>query len=294
MVTRNIKIVAQGQADATYASTQKKNPFRLSSAILNGDAYNGETLVRRNIQNDVPRTLAPAPQPGFTTGTLQFIGGATPSYIEVANKAGLQLGSADFTIEWWMYMSIGNPNFPRPFAFSNASDGQIYAVSIEGDDTSGGRTFYIWNSTGYQSFTFPDGLYGSWHHFAIVGTGGTAITVYIDGITNPSRTFTDTYVMSDTNNLSTLNIGSYPEDPAQDSVSFKGIITNFRIVKGHAMYLTNFTPQKSPLDAVSGSTILLLASTPSTAFIDSSQDSTNSVITLKGPVQPVWISQTIA
>ena len=54
MVTRNIKIVAQGQADATYASTQKKNPFRLSSAILNGDAYNGETLVRRNMQNSVP------------------------------------------------------------------------------------------------------------------------------------------------------------------------------------------------------------------------------------------------
>jgi len=54
MVTRNIKIVAQGQADATYASTQKKNPFRLSSAILNGDAYGAETLVRRNMQSSVP------------------------------------------------------------------------------------------------------------------------------------------------------------------------------------------------------------------------------------------------
>ena len=51
MVTRNVKIVAQGQADATYASTQKKNGFRLYSAILNGDAYGGETLVRQNIQN---------------------------------------------------------------------------------------------------------------------------------------------------------------------------------------------------------------------------------------------------
>ena len=51
MVTRNIKVVAQGQADATYASTQKKNPFRLSSAILNGDAYNGEVVSRQNMQN---------------------------------------------------------------------------------------------------------------------------------------------------------------------------------------------------------------------------------------------------
>jgi hypothetical protein len=50
MVTRNIKIVAQGQADATYANQQKKNGFRLSSAILNGDAYDSQVLVRKSIQ----------------------------------------------------------------------------------------------------------------------------------------------------------------------------------------------------------------------------------------------------
>jgi len=49
MVTRNIKLVAQGQADATYADNQKKNPFRLSSAILNGDAYAPATLVQTNL-----------------------------------------------------------------------------------------------------------------------------------------------------------------------------------------------------------------------------------------------------
>jgi len=50
MVTRNIKIVAQGQADATYADQQKKNGFRLSTAILNGGgSYSAQTLVRNNI-----------------------------------------------------------------------------------------------------------------------------------------------------------------------------------------------------------------------------------------------------
>jgi hypothetical protein len=63
MVTRNVKIVAQGQADATYASTQKKNPFRLYSAILNGGAYGGETLVRQNMQDTVPTTSSEAPPP---------------------------------------------------------------------------------------------------------------------------------------------------------------------------------------------------------------------------------------
>ena len=51
MVTRNIKIVAQGESDATYANQQKKNPFRLSTAVLNEEAYNSQVLGRRNMQN---------------------------------------------------------------------------------------------------------------------------------------------------------------------------------------------------------------------------------------------------
>jgi hypothetical protein len=49
MMTRNVKLVAQGKADATYESTPKKNPFRLSSAILNGDAYNSANLAQSNL-----------------------------------------------------------------------------------------------------------------------------------------------------------------------------------------------------------------------------------------------------
>lgn len=46
-VTQNIRLVAQGQADATYVDTPKKNAFRLSQAILNGDSYNSAVLARR-------------------------------------------------------------------------------------------------------------------------------------------------------------------------------------------------------------------------------------------------------
>ena len=49
MMTRNVRITAQGAADATYAANPKKNPFRLSTAILNGYQYGGETIAERNI-----------------------------------------------------------------------------------------------------------------------------------------------------------------------------------------------------------------------------------------------------
>jgi hypothetical protein len=48
MMTRNVRIVAQGQADASYVENPKKNPFRLSTAILNGYQYGGETIADRN------------------------------------------------------------------------------------------------------------------------------------------------------------------------------------------------------------------------------------------------------
>lgn len=47
-ITENIRRVAQGQADATYVDTPKKNAFRLSTAILNGEAYNSAVLVKNN------------------------------------------------------------------------------------------------------------------------------------------------------------------------------------------------------------------------------------------------------
>ena len=49
MMTRNVRIVAQGAADASYSDNPKKNPFRLSDAILNGDAYASASLAQSNL-----------------------------------------------------------------------------------------------------------------------------------------------------------------------------------------------------------------------------------------------------
>jgi hypothetical protein len=54
-VTQNIRVVAQRKADATYAGTQKKNPFRLESAVLNTKAYGGQTASHKNLINNTAR-----------------------------------------------------------------------------------------------------------------------------------------------------------------------------------------------------------------------------------------------
>ena len=63
MMTRNVRITSQGAADATYASNPKKNPFRLSTAILNGYQYGGETIADRN-NGVLPTSPAQDSEPG--------------------------------------------------------------------------------------------------------------------------------------------------------------------------------------------------------------------------------------
>jgi Concanavalin A-like lectin/glucanases superfamily len=203
-------------------------------------------------------------------GTLRFGG---TSYMRIGNEGDrLQLGTGDFTIEWWMNITPDlPPQFPRVFAFNDltTNGAAIYGVSIEAPDLTKPRErrFYLWNdrSGGFnnKSFAFPESLFDTWHHFAIVGEAGNKITVYIDGETNASQTFTATsYNMSATNTCY-LNIASFPQGGVdQVPVLFKGSITNFRIVKGRAVYTAPFTRPNSPLTVTPETTLLFLFDDP--------------------------------
>jgi hypothetical protein len=247
--------------------------------------------------------LAPAEGgEGFRTGTLQFLGGETPSYVKVSDKVGLNIQNSDFTVEWWMNMATGGPSFPRPFTYSYGTVGagtQEFGVSIEGSDAPGGRTFYVWNGNesgfGNVSFTFPTGLYDSWHHFAIVGQGGNTITVYIDGATTPEQTFTSTnyYIAWNQDLTQTWNIGAFPQDEQQASVSFVGYMTNFRVVNGTAVYTAPFTKPSAPLTAIANSKLLFNSTTDPTAFTDTSLDFVETSVTVVGEPPPAWSSQVL-
>lgn len=236
----------------------------------------------------IPPTLGLLPGYG---GTLQFLGGATPSYLSVANKTGFQLGTGSFTIEWFMNMSSANPSFPRVFAFSKGTVGsgtQVYGVSIEGG------TFYFWNNNSPLSFGDYSAItnaYDAWHHVAIVGTGGNTIKVFVDG-TQLGTTQTSAYNFTDA--TAALNLGAYPQDSVQSAVSFVGYLSNFRILKGVALYTTTFTKPVTPLADNASTVVWFKAETSGTAYVDSSPDTANSVISLVGPSPPVWSSQLIS
>jgi hypothetical protein len=148
------------------------------------------------------------------------------------------VGTGDFTIEWFGYQT-NTSQFQRVFSVGNYPTIKI-GVSIE---TS---TFYYWANNSFRYNSAGATTTNTWYHWAVVRSSGTT-RVYRDGTLRGSS-------ISDTNNItdSTTNptIGN-TLTPATNA-AWVGYITNFRWVKGLAVYTGNFTAPTSALTATAG------------------------------------------
>jgi len=177
-------------------------------------------------------------------------------YLTIPNNSDFSFGSGDFTVEWFQYLT--NPNsFPRVFSLGSVSSAVTMGVSIE----SG--LFYLWiNNT--PLFGTPVSVLDTWVHFAVVRFLGT-VTVYLNGVPISSPIINSTALVDTINNLA---IGNESDQLAESA--FTGYITNFRMVKGTAVYTSNFTAPRGELTAVPNTVLLITAQNPSSAFADSS------------------------
>ena len=180
-----------------------------------------------------------------TFGSAYFDG--TGDYLTVSNS-NLALGSGDFTLECWI-------NAP-----SGLSDKAIFEGRSAGDGTAG-FTLTAFSNTSIRIFSgsalITSGsinYVNTWCHVAVVRASGTT-TLYINGVSQG----TTTSLGNLTDSSFVIGAGKYALPPNIDAF-FTGYISNFRIVKGTAVYTTNFTPPTAPLTAISGTSLLTLQS----------------------------------
>jgi hypothetical protein len=204
-----------------------------------------------------PQPIIPSGIGGSILFSTAF--GSTGAQVTYPNDADLALEDGDFTIEWFQYWT-DDSTYARPFSIGTYGDGVIdIAVSYEG-------VIYFWVFGVANEVSDSNPPLNSWTHIAIVGTGGTNISFYING----TRVYNDTlnYDFSDT--TTALSIGNETAPPNQIG-AFGGQITNFRWVKGTALYSgASLTVPTQPLTAVSGTQLLLLASNEGSFLVDSS------------------------
>jgi hypothetical protein len=169
----------------------------------------------------------------------------TGDYLTVPSSADFNMGSGNFTIECWVY-----PTTISTQAIIDQRSTDSEAVPLIWLHTDGYFYYYV---SGSNRITGTSGSVkaNQWYHVAITRTGSST-KMFVNGIQDGS-TYSDstTYIQG-----STLHIG---KRYASTAYNFTGFISDFRIVKGTAVYTANFTPPTAPLTAISGTELLISA-----------------------------------
>lgn len=168
-------------------------------------------------------------------GRSYLFNGSSTGVIYYAGSDDWAVGTGDFTIEWFSKQSsLTSPQYQRVFSVGDYPNIKI-GCSIE----SG--TFYYWANNSYRFSSSSASQENVWIHWAVVRASGVT-KIYKNGTQLDSQ-------ISDTNNITdnttSLSIGNTLT--AADNAGLAGNLTNFRWVKGLAVYTGNFTVPTSTL-----------------------------------------------
>lgn len=159
------------------------------------------------------------------------------SYITTPGSTDWAVGTGDFTVEWFSYQT-DTSQFQRVFTVDDYPSID-FGVSIE----SG--TFYYWAGGGSTPDYSSAGATATntWYHWAVVRQSGVT-RVYRNGTLRGSQ-FADTNNINDS--ATTFVVGN--TNTFATNAALVGYLTNFRLVKGLAVYTGAFTVPTSALTA---------------------------------------------
>jgi hypothetical protein len=237
----NPRVVTDGLVLSLDAGNPKNYNVGISTNWTDKVGGNNGTLVGGTYHNDGPFVGA---------GYVEFDG--TGDYLSIADNADLDFDTGDFTCEAWVYVSgdgtvgAGSPNgryfYSKKSNSTFASTDWVMRYNVVDDDFG-----FTCGSSGALSITSTAVEQNRWYHVAATRESGT-VRLFVDGVLQDSGTFSGS--LSNSNNLLIgFNQGS-------NNAYFEGFVSNSRIVKGTALYTSNFTPPTKQLTAVTNTTLL--------------------------------------
>ena len=263
------------QQAGTWPSGSGADPyFPYNTFLLNGNGTNGAqnntfldsstnnfTITRNG--NTTQGSFNPYVGPGCWSNYFD----GTGDYLSVSNNAGLQFGTSDYTVEFWLYQtSFATLSVLLDFRTSNGATGgalQLYTT------TAGLLTLYGGSSTATLLITAASAISANtWTHIAITRASNST-KLFING-TQSGSTATD----STSYGLGALWVGAQAGGTTNYT---SGYFSNLRVIKGTAVYTAAFTPPTTPLVATTQTTLLTCNNN---GFIDVS--AANNVITRAG------------
>ncbi len=220
--------------------------FDQVSLLLHGDGTNG---AQNNTFLNVPPSGVGS-YAGYFDGNLD--------YILTGTEQALGFGTGDFTIECWAYLGASGTTNGYILFDMRSQGGSEMRPSIA-VNSAGALYYWTQATTKITGGTFP---VGRWNHVAVARSSGST-RMFLNGVQTGS-TYTDT---TDYGASSRITIGNVGDAPSSYNASWNGYVSNFRVVKGTAIYTSNFTAPTSPLTAISGTSFLTLQNA---TFVDNS------------------------
>ena len=202
-----------------------------------------------------------------TTGSVYFDG--TNDGLTVTDNDAFDLGTDDFTIEGWYYISQQG-SYLSLFDWRGSGADGVYPALIK--HTSGDYIYFYVD--GKYRITNVTIQYNTWFHVTVCRSSGIT-KLFLDG--KEKGRFADTlnYISRDI----LLGIS------ASNSNDLAGNISNYRVVKGRALYTSNFKIPMRELENVPG-TILLCCQSKT----DATLEKTGKTITANGNAVAVDLS----
>ena len=201
-----------------------------------------------------------------TTGSVQFV---NEDHLQIAANSDFDFGTEDFTVEWWQYLNGKQDEYQTVLSINYGTNPNLAIQSVTTTKTA--QKVYV-NGTTVTFTEESDGPISTWVHYALVrnGSGSSNLKIYRDGVQTGQGTYSGDIGSSSSTNY----IGGYP---SYSTVDLKGFISNFRIVKGTALYTANFKPPMRELENIPGTVLLACQSKT-----DASLEKTGKTITING------------
>ena len=230
----------------------------VNNAFDDGSASNHTITANGNVTQG---SFGPFARPDGEWG-VDFDGGGTH---HCAADADFAFGTGDFCMEAWVFVDADDYNFSRVLSFGPVyGTGDSHGITVDHTDYSHKTRYYDSSSNFflYSSAATPRNI---WFHVAVTKASNT-VRLFINGTVEDSGTNTNPPEDSSTN---TVAIGNARPAEVGTGADFQGFISNARVVKGSAVYTSDFTPPTAPLTAITNTKLLTCQSN---RFVDNSAE----------------------
>ena len=189
-------------------------------------------------------TKSDSPHDITTDGGSAYFGGSAGDYLSADNQNIGNFGTADFTVEGWFNLTANPTGYISLCETRTTAGGLGPAGWALGIDVN--RKFYIFSGGELVATTNGAIEVGEWYHWAYTRESGTH-RLFLQGSLIGSSTTSRTYTENNFRVGANL-VGLEP---------FPGYESDVRVVKGTAVYTSEFTPPTSPLTAIPNTEALL-------------------------------------